>query len=189
VTNATRPCAEYEVDLSALLDGELDAPREALLRTHLESCAGCSRRARALRGADEALRALPSHEAPADLRARLQTRIEAESAAASGVRATRHVEVAARPSQRRPRSRARSVALLALGAAAALALYLTIAPGERPLPRAGSPEPRLATAADLEAASPDELELALELETVEDMEVIRNLELLELLVALGEGTG
>jgi hypothetical protein len=81
------------------------------------------------------------------------------------------------------------VALLALGAAAALALYLTIAPGERPLPRAGSPEPRLATAADLEAASPDELELALELETVEDMEVIRNLELLELLVALGEGTG
>jgi hypothetical protein len=81
------------------------------------------------------------------------------------------------------------MALLALGAAAALALYLIIAPGEQPLPDVGPPEPRLATAADLEAASPDELELALELDTVEDMEVIRNLELLEILVALGEGTG
>jgi hypothetical protein len=31
--------------------------------------------------------------------------------------------------------------------------------------------------------------LALELDTIEDLEVIENLELLELLVALGEGTG
>jgi anti-sigma factor RsiW len=189
VTNATGPCADHEVDLSALLDGELDAPRQALLRRHLESCASCSRRARALRGADEALRTLPSREVPADLRARLQARIDLEPAAASGAPATRLGVFETAPPRRRPRSRARPMALLALGAAAALTLYLMIAPGERPLPDVGPPEPRLATAADLEAASADELELALELDTVEDMEVITNLELLEILVALGEGTG
>jgi anti-sigma factor (TIGR02949 family) len=185
VTDATGPCAEFAVDLSALLDGELDASREVALRTHLESCAGCSQRARMLRRADEALRALPSREAPADLRARLQARIEAEPSAASEVRAARRVEAPARP----PRRRARPAALLAMAAAAALALYLAIAPGERRLPGAESPATRLASAADLEAVSPDELELALELETVEDIEVIANLELLELLVALGEGAG
>jgi anti-sigma factor (TIGR02949 family) len=189
VTNATSPCAEYEADLSALLDGELDTPSEAVLRAHLESCAGCSRRARALQGADEALRGLPSREAPADLRARLQARLEAETDAASSVRATRRVGVAALPPRRRPRSRARPAALLAMAAAAALALYLTLATGERAIPGAQPPASRLAKAADLEAASPDELELALELETVEDMEVIANLELLELLVAFEEGTG
>ena len=76
-----------------------------------------------------------------------------------------------------------------MAAAAALALYLTLATGERAIPGAQPPASRLAKAADLEAASPDELELALELETVEDMEVIANLELLELLVAFEEGTG
>lgn len=187
MTDATRPCAEYEADLSAFLDGEIEAPREALLRAHLESCAACARSAHTLRDADEALRALPSREVPTDLRARLQARIEAESAASSDVRATPRVAAPAR----RPRRRtlAQPAALLAVAAAAALALYLMVATGERPIPGAEPADIRLATAADLEAASPHELELALELDTVEDMEVISNLELLELLVALEEGAG
>ena len=187
--NASGSCAEYEVDLSALLDGELGAPREAALLAHLESCADCSRRARALRRADEALRALPGRDAPADLRTRLQARIDLEPEVAPAGRAPRRGEAAARPPQRRSRSRARPAALLALAGAAALALYLTTATRERPVPDFEPSDSRVATAADLEGASPDELELALEFETVEDMGVIANLELLELLVALGEGTG
>lgn len=49
-------CAPFDDDLSALLDGQLDAPRAAEVRAHAESCRDCAQRLAALRGVDAALR-------------------------------------------------------------------------------------------------------------------------------------
>jgi hypothetical protein len=126
-----RPCAEYADDWSAYLDAELPGEREALLRAHLEGCDLCSGRVEALRSADAALLdevSLP--EPSAELRERLQTRIDADSVA----------------SLEEARARRRRIGPLAglLAAAAALALYLAIA-GETPLAPSGTePEPAVA---------------------------------------------
>jgi anti-sigma factor RsiW len=69
-------CEPYVVDLSALIDGELQPSRAAEVREHLSACEGCSQRFAVLRGVDRVLAATPMPEVPAGLRARLQERIE-----------------------------------------------------------------------------------------------------------------
>jgi transcriptional regulator with XRE-family HTH domain len=54
----------YE-ELARLALGELDAERARAIEGHLDSCAACRRRLRALESADAALRALPRMEPPA----------------------------------------------------------------------------------------------------------------------------
>lgn len=73
-------CAAIDDDLSAWLDGELDAAGAARVRGHVEGCARCAARVAALRAVDDGLRALAASEASdaererlARLRARLAT--------------------------------------------------------------------------------------------------------------------
>ena len=60
-----------KAQLEAYLDGELDRAAVDELETHLAICAACRADLAALEQLRGALRALPKHRAPADLRARL----------------------------------------------------------------------------------------------------------------------
>jgi anti-sigma factor RsiW len=204
-------CGPFDADLSALLDGELGPAREAEVRAHLAGCARCAEHLARLARADEALRALPSAEVPADLATRLRARIEegrgrsverGRSSAAPGV-----------ASPRRPAPRRRRWIPLAAGAfaaAATLALYLFVARprledarvAEREVPaperevatREIPPEPPVEEALPgpeleaIQAASDEELALALDLDTLADLHVIERLDVLEQLAAL-DGSG
>jgi len=174
-----RACAEYDENLSALLDGELSEEREAEVRGHVAACPHCAPRLEALRRVDRLLAAAPAPPLPSDLRARLGARIAAEP----GRR---------QPRIRRPRLRRFGPPALgfAAAAAAALALYLGVRGGETPL-GAGAPARQIAQTApamplELEDISAEDLAIVLEIETVEDLEVIANLDLLVRLVAAVE---
>jgi anti-sigma factor (TIGR02949 family) len=160
-------CAAYLEDLSAFLDGELPPGRAAELRAHLEVCPGCAARLSRLREVDARLVASARRVAvPGDLRARLAARIAADAAA------PRRGAPRRAPAWRGPRLARRAAAFAAAAAAAALALVLARPGGETEL-----------------GGSDEDLALLLELETVEDLDVIANLDLLERMVELGEGTG
>ena len=66
-------------ELSALLDGALDARAEASLRAELLRDPALAARLAELASVDDALRALPARPVPSDLRARLQARLDAEA--------------------------------------------------------------------------------------------------------------
>src|SRR5690606_1042814 len=74
-------CAAIDEDLSAWLDGELDASGAAIVRDHVEGCARCAARVAALRAVDAELQALvaaePS-EAERQRLARLRARLAEE---------------------------------------------------------------------------------------------------------------
>lgn len=74
-------CAPFEEDLSALLDGQLDASRAAEVRLHVASCADCTRRVDALRGVDVALRSIAATPIDAGQRDRMRPALAAERAA------------------------------------------------------------------------------------------------------------
>ncbi len=174
----SRGCQAFDEDLSAWIDGELAALRRSAVEAHLASCRACTARVEELSAVDRALRSLPEPAVGAALRARLGDRLSGERAAAA-------------PAMRMPPARRRlAPALLVLptAAAAALALALLLRP-------AGPPEDVVppATIADapaageLEALDPEVLAVVLELDTIEDLPVIANLELLERLVAAEAG--
>jgi len=162
-------------DLSAWIDGELDARREAEIRAHLAGCAGCAATLDALRGVDLALAGVGASQVPDDLLDRTLRRVEGEAGASMKERRS----ISAR--WLRP----------ALALAASLALYLAVTGNDAPpelADGAGAPAPGTA----LDEISEDELAVLLELDTIEDYDVIANLEVLEHLVALGsldEGSG
>lgn len=81
---------------------------------------------------------------------------------------------AARPAAHPARVRALRWVAGPAAAAAGIALYLAL--------RTDAPD-------DLAATPPEDLAVAIDLDTVEDLEVIANLELLEKVVALDEGRG
>ena len=166
-----RACEAYDEDLSALLDGELSEERETEVRAHAASCPRCARRLDALRSVDGLLASAPAPPVPHDLRARLDARIAAD----------------ARPPRLRRLGRP-ALGFAAAAAAAVLALYLGVRTGETPL-EGGAPAPQIArtvpaTAVDLDAVPADELAMVLEIETIEDLDVIANLDLLVQLVAV-----
>ena len=70
-------CALFDDDLSALLDGELDAPRAAEVRAHAESCRDCGHRLEVLRGVDVALRRVAAVTADATRSARMRSALAA----------------------------------------------------------------------------------------------------------------
>jgi anti-sigma factor RsiW len=154
-------CARFRGDLSAWIDGELPAARASAVAAHVEGCAECRAHGDALRGVDRALGAIPLPEVSPDALTVLRRRIAAEPQPRLARGATR----------RTPARRWRYALGAGAAAAAALVLYLV-------------------TATDLlDEATPEELSLAFDLDTVEDLEVIANLELLEALMALEEGSG
>jgi anti-sigma factor RsiW len=171
-------CAAFAEDHSALIDGELSSGRAAEVRAHLEACGHCRARVEALRGVDRDLAGLAPPALPTDLRARLQSRIERPGQRPMGHRA---------PGRRR-RWLAAPAAAAAAAAAVAAILYLT--PGEpEPALVAHAPSASPGALASPEPPAPPAEALPLGLESVEDLDVIANLELLEAFVALEGGTG
>lgn len=177
-----RPGDPIDEALSALHDGELSPEQQAELIARAEQEPEVAARLAVFSQLDEALRALPEREVPADLGLRLRRRLEenADFPAAQ-------VAPAIRFRSRLP-SRGRWVTGAGLAAAAALALYWSVSGF---LPQANAPF----SAAPLEAEStvvlserPDvteeEVGIALHYDTLANLEVIEQLEMLELLVAM-----
>jgi anti-sigma factor RsiW len=138
-------CAEFAADLSAWIDRELSAARASELEAHVAGCAACRARVAAMRGADDALRAIPLREMPPGALAEVLRRANAPSAPAARVRWLRWAGAAAG----------------AGAAAAAVALYL--ASRADPLD-AASPE-ELAVAIDLDTV--EDLDVIANLEVLE----------------------
>jgi anti-sigma factor RsiW len=66
-------CAECEILLHALVDGELDAGHTRDVETHLATCAGCTERLKALRAMRQSMAVASLKEkAPAHLRSRIE---------------------------------------------------------------------------------------------------------------------
>jgi anti-sigma factor RsiW len=183
MTRTSELCQTFEEDLSALLDRELPAAREAEVRAHLEGCADCQVRLAAFSSLNASLRGVGARPVPADLEARLLARVGREDMALPRHGASER----SRPG-RRPRL-APAILVAALAAAAAVVVYLGVVRGPGVpvpgLPIAQRPErrteerPAPPAASDLDAASEEELSLAIELDTLEDLDVIANLDLLE----------
>ena len=210
---AATGCDQFEADLSALLDDELTPERAAEVRDHSRACQGCRERLARLARVDAALSRATALAVPASLRARLEARLASAhesdtksrrtpragaprpvwrgraagvlAAAAAGVAlylavATREparpeaepspVQIA-RPLVEPPREAPQQVAKHPAPARSA--------PAAPPAPVPGPAESSL----DLASVPEEDLGLALEIETVEDLDVIANLELLELVLA------
>lgn len=73
-------CDRVIEELSAYLDGELNAAEMAEVRAHLDGCAQCRADLDSLRQAAEGVKALPRATAPADLRDKVMARLEEEPA-------------------------------------------------------------------------------------------------------------
>jgi len=143
-------CAPFEVDLSALLDDQLDAPRAGEVLAHAESCRDCARRLAALRAVDGELRGLAA--APVD-----PIRIEAlRSALASRLREDASGIARAPVARRAPPHRRRWLAPVALAATAA-ALLLVMRPDAPVIAPAGeaivAPQRAAKSFADAEVAA------------------------------------
>jgi anti-sigma factor RsiW len=163
----TQTCQGFEEDLSALLDDELAPERAAELRDHVAVCAGCRELLGRLVRVDSALSGAPARPVPASLRARLEASLAADRQA-GGAEPRRAVRAAL---GRRPWRAVGGMAALAAG----VAIYFAFTPAPAPPPL------------DLQSVPEDELGLALEIDTVEDLDVIGNLELLELVLASESG--
>jgi anti-sigma factor (TIGR02949 family) len=112
-------CAEAEILLHALLDGELDAGHSRDVEAHLETCAGCAEKLRAFRAMRGAMaRANLKEAAPAELRRRIES--------ALAVPAPRGIVLRPRESFFRP-SRRSFFGGFAAGAALSAAAAATVA--------------------------------------------------------------
>ncbi|MEE2674902.1 MAG: hypothetical protein VX466_13955 [Myxococcota bacterium] len=159
-------------DLSALLDGELSPEREAELRVRIGREPALAARLAELERVDLALRAMPTEAGSAELGASLRAKLEAEGTAPAD-------------DSRSAADRRRFVSSWTggtLAAAAALALYLAV-PNDSVSVLDSGPVP---IADILAAATDEEIGIALEYETLADLEVIEDLELLEWIVELEE---
>ena len=160
-------------ELSALLDGELTPERRTELEQRIEAEPLLAARLAELEAVNDSLRGLEPPGMPANLRARLQERIDS------------HHPAAALP----PISNRR---VMRWGAPLAAALTAALAAGLVAawlfLPASNTDVPQIAdereVPASFEEASDDELEIAFELETLRDLELIRDLDLLEALLAI-----
>ena len=201
--SAATGCREFEADLSALLDGELAPERAAELRAHVAACDGCRGRLARLARVDAALAGAPAPAVPASLRARLEARLEGARPADTQVRRAPRAGAPrrawrgraagarrrpppgwrstspSRPASRRGRSRRpRADRAPRRGPREAPSRCAAPAPVRPRRARAAPAAPPL----DLESVPEEDLDLALELDTVEDLDVIANLELLELVL-------
>lgn len=182
MTHLPPPCAGFDEDLSAFLDGALPRAREDEVRAHLDLCDACVRRLEAFALADAAVAAVGARQAarprvvPIRRRRWLGAAAGALGALAAGIAALLLVrpESAERPpAPEIPATLAERAAPVAPPGASAKAP----APVPAPAPAPDAVEDGLATATD------DELELVDEIETIEDLELIENLELVERLAA------
>ncbi|MFP8874272.1 MAG: RseA family anti-sigma factor [Myxococcota bacterium] len=187
MSNENESKERFDEELSALHDGEADSQERAALEARAQAEPDVAARLALFAQLDDALRSLPEREAPADLGLRLSARLEGEAPAGSSTRS--------RAAQRAPlRARRRWLAGAGLAAAAALVLYWSLsAPaareGESALPRLVAQEDSRTEAAvragaDVRGVSEEEVGIALHYDTLANLEVIEQLEMLELLAAL-----
>jgi anti-sigma factor RsiW len=74
-------CAEYELLLHALIDGELDAGHTRDVETHVATCPGCAAKLKAFRAMREAMAGADlKFAAPATLRDRIEAALPSPSA-------------------------------------------------------------------------------------------------------------
>ncbi len=186
MTDEGRPFRDE--DLSALVDGELDAQASAALREGSATDVALARRLAAFEGVGEALRSTPTHPPEDAALERIRLRIATQTGEARSDQAARGRGARLAPPRRRRALWAGAVGAAVLAASFAL---LVLAGGEGPVPipdpqvaRAPAPAPELVETELLASASDEELGIAFELETLSDFEVIEQLELLELMAAL-----
>jgi anti-sigma factor RsiW len=158
-------------ELSALIDGELPAARAEALRARVAAEPVLAARLRELESVDLALRALPEAQPHARLRARVRDRIAGD--AGDGAAKGRLIRLPLWGGA-------------ALAAAAAVAFFL-LSPGTTGVPV--GPDAGAALEPDLAGATDEEIGIALDYETLADLEVIEELDLLELMVELDESAG
>lgn len=206
-------CRAFEEDLSAWIDGELGASRRAVVAAHLATCGDCAERVEQLRAVDRALRALPAPSVGPELRRGLAERLASEerSAARPKLRTPPRARRRLAPLVALPAAAAAALALyLSLrpaGAPVGRGPDLPLAGGRAAQPPGNGPAAARAPVAevpaeaavaetreagppgsgDLEALESEELAVVLELDTIEDLPVIANLEVLERLLAAEAG--
>ena len=79
-------CAECEVLLHALIDGELDAGHARDVEAHVATCTGCAEKLKAFRAMREAMASADlKRAAPAHLRSRIEAALPLPAAAAAEV--------------------------------------------------------------------------------------------------------
>jgi anti-sigma factor RsiW len=177
MTHLPAACARYDADLSALSDGELSSARADEVRAHADVCSRCGAQLAAFASLDRALRASAPSQVPEDLRARV-------AAAIDGATTNANVVDLHPPSFVRKRA---PVWGTALAAAASFALYLAFSTSTPPVERPDVAPASETIARALDAVSDEELAVLIEYDTIRDLEMIANLELLEELAALDGG--
>ncbi len=193
-------CREIDADLSALIDAELAPEREAEMRAHLDDCDRCAQRLQDLCNVDLALADLAAPMVAADLGQRLAARIASDSGERSvpvpdAASPKRSRTVTPRQPRRSLRRRLMPVAVVATAVLLAIVVANRQSSEVDPDPSQLARTPRsMNPAATLpEAATPgvdfgslpdEDLAVLFEFDTVEDLDVIANLELLEQFVAM-----
>lgn len=152
-------CAEWREDLTAYLDGELQAERTETVRRHIEICPACRTEAARLEKAGRYLDHLPAPAADPSFAIRFWRRVRREAAAPRGA-ATR-----ARPRWLLP-------VAIAAGVTAILAVLFLPPRTRRPKKPGATTQARLA---------PEDSAIVEELSTfaTEDFDAARDLDLLE----------
>ena len=193
-------CREIDEDLSALIDAELAPAREAEMRAHLDDCDRCAQRLQDLCNVDLALADLAAPMVAADLGQRLAARIASDSGEGSESppdAASPKRSRTATPRQPRRSLRRRLTPVAVVAAAVLLAIVVAnrqsseVDPDPSQLartPRSMNPAATLPEAAtpgvDFGSLPDEDLAVLFELDTVEDLDVIANLELLKQFVAM-----
>ena len=193
-------CREIDEDLSALIDAEFAPAREAEMRAHLDDCDRCAQRLQDLCNVDLALADLAAPMVAADLGQRLAARIASDSGEGSESApdaASPKRSRTATPRQPRRSLRRRLTPVAVVAAAVLLAIVVAnrqsseVDPDPSQLartPRSMNPAATLPEAAtpgvDFGSLPDEDLAVLFELDTVEDLDVIANLELLKQFVAM-----
>jgi anti-sigma factor RsiW len=139
-------CAPFEEDLSALLDGELDAARSAGVQAHTAACPACARRLAALRAMDVTLQGVAASPLAGEAERLARVRAGVLAELRGGARA------AAPPRRRR---RWLAPALAGAAAAAAAALFALREPVEIAAPPASTRAEVVAEAASRVQPDPE----------------------------------
>lgn len=69
-------CPQFNSQLEAFHDGELDAARNEQMKSHLHECTACARTLRSLQATSRLMQTMPLAELPADAMARLHLEID-----------------------------------------------------------------------------------------------------------------
>ncbi len=173
------PGQQLDEELSALHDGEASTERQSVLDARAQEEPDMAARLAVFSQLDEALRALPERPVPDDLGLRLQRALQRSS-----VPVSMKTRLAAKESRR-------WIAAAGLAAAAALLLYWSSA---GPVPEENDwVSPGFVALEDSAVRgsptqiSEEEIGIALHYDTLANLEVIEQLEMLELLAALDTG--